>query len=118
MDPSPRAPEALLPQHRTAPVESRAHVCSSPAAMAFTGFARPVTLTGALRCMVVPSPSCPWRLSPQQRTAPAPLIAHAWRAPTAIALAVDPGTVTSVVLFPSSRVEASLLVSSAVDPSA
>lgn len=49
-----------------------------------TTFVRPETVTGVLRLVVVPSPSCPVRLSPQARTVPSVFKARLWPPPPAI----------------------------------
>ena len=41
----------------------------------------PVTATGASRCVVVPSPSCPRPFTPQQYAAPADVTPHVWLDP-------------------------------------
>src|SRR5437870_1511420 len=69
-----------------------------------TALPRPETLTGVDRFVVVPSPSWPWMLSPQQRTVPA-TSAQVSSRPAAIAAAfVRPETLTGVgrlVVVPS-----------------
>src|SRR4030095_4671626 len=55
--PSPTWPVLFCPQHFTPPAFVRAHVCVSPAAMAFTPLVNPETLTGVSRCVCVLSPS-------------------------------------------------------------
>src|SRR5580693_207997 len=61
----------VAPQHFTVPSSRSAHVCRLPAASALTpqrfetGRGRP--LAGR---QLTPTPSCPYRLSPQHRTVP------------------------------------------------
>lgn len=54
---------------------------------------------GARRVVVVPSPYCPWVLSPQQIAWPLPRMPHVWNAPAEIESAVD----TPVLVVGSSR---------------
>src|SRR5688572_6206317 len=68
--PSPTCPSWLLPQQRASPVWVRAQVCWAPVARPATPLPRPATGTGANRRTCVPSPNCPWPLSPQHHTAP------------------------------------------------
>jgi hypothetical protein len=68
--PLPTCPSVVLPQQSTAPVDdgpSGAHVWSPPTAIPI-GCARPSTVTGVGRAVVVLSPSCPAELSPQHAT--------------------------------------------------
>ena len=106
--PFPSWPEALLPQHLTAPALVSAQVWSPPAAIALTPLASPLTSTGTLLSVVVPFPSWPKTLSPQHLTAPALVSAQVWTLPAAIALTplasplTSTGTLLSVfVPFPS-----------------
>jgi hypothetical protein len=41
----------------------------------------PLTVTGEVRLLVVPSPSCPKALAPQDRTVPSPSTARPWSRP-------------------------------------
>jgi hypothetical protein len=60
-----------------------------------------LTGPGTLRCDVVPSPSCPVMLLPQQWTAP-PASAHVCVSPSASAVTpVKPSTTTGVLLLTS-----------------
>src|SRR5262245_60989869 len=45
-DPSPSSPWTFQPQHLTAPLSRRAHVCASAAAMAIALDGKPTTSTG------------------------------------------------------------------------
>jgi len=47
-------------------------------------FESPVTCTGVSRLVVVPSPSWPKELKPQQRTVPSEISAQLWLPPAAI----------------------------------
>jgi hypothetical protein len=68
--PSPSWPASFAPHARTLPFASSARLCRAPAAIATT-FESPETWTGARRsAAVVPSPSCPSVLSPQDQTVP------------------------------------------------
>ncbi len=62
----PSWPPRLLPQHLTAPPDVSAHAWPWPVAMVATPLARPTTVTGVKRSVVVPSPSCPKSFEPQQ----------------------------------------------------
>src|SRR5262245_2878297 len=44
----------------------------------------PTTLTGLVRSLVVPSPSCPLGLAPQPQTVPLSLTARQWKPPAAM----------------------------------
>src|SRR5688572_21804343 len=69
--PSPSCPLSFLPQHFTAPLNRRAHVCAAPAAIDCTPLVSPATSTGVeLNEPAAGEPSCPALLSPQQRTPP------------------------------------------------
>src|SRR5438309_11915128 len=63
--PSPTSPRRLYPQHLTPPPLVSAQVSTSPAAIAVTPLASPVTPTGVSRSVRVPSPSWPQTLQPQ-----------------------------------------------------
>ncbi|KRC30598.1 hypothetical protein ASE28_14285 [Acidovorax sp. Root219] len=76
--PSPSWPKLLSPQHCTAPAVVSAQLWFSPAAMAATPLARPVTGWGVLLSVVLPSPSWPSLLRPQHCTAPALVSAQLW----------------------------------------
>src|SRR5256885_2076253 len=76
--PIPTWPLAFQPQHLRSPPLVRAQVCSSPAAIAVTPFARPATSTGVLLAVIVPSPSPPLLLSPQHFTPPPVVITQVW----------------------------------------
>ena len=74
--PSPSCPESLAPQHRAVPssvpltVAVSPHVWSPPAET--IAQCRVVkTAVGAVRAVVVPSPSCPLEFLPQQCASPA-----------------------------------------------
>ena len=97
--PSPSCPLVLRPQHLTPPAVVSAQVCERPAVTAAMPLVRPVTTTGASRCETVPSPSCPFRFSPQHFTAP-PATAHVCLSPAATLVAplVRPETSTGVSL--------------------
>src|SRR5512133_2083298 len=83
--PSPSCPATFRPQHLTAPRRVSAQVCWPPAAIAVTPLVSPETEAGTARFAFVPSPSCPYRLSPQHSTAPALVSPQAWAPPAAIA---------------------------------
>jgi hypothetical protein len=57
--PSPSWPELPRPQHAAPPPVVAAHVWSAPAAMAATPEVRPMTATGTVLEVLVPSPSWP-----------------------------------------------------------
>ena len=54
----PAVPLAVIPQARMSPTMSWANVWF------------PLTVTGTMLDVVVPSPSCPWLLRPQQKVSP------------------------------------------------
>ena len=59
---------------------------------------RPETVTGVLRSVFVPSPSCPSELRPQHWTVASASKAQLWLRPTEIAFAVEtPETETGLV---------------------
>src|SRR5450830_575015 len=84
--PSPSCPLVLEPQHFTPPPLVSAQVWLVPAATAVTPLDRPLTATGARRCVVVPSPSCPKLLLPQHHTPPPLVSAQVWEPPAATAV--------------------------------
>src|SRR6266566_10011771 len=60
----------------------------------------PVTATGLVRFVVVPSPSWPLSLSPQQYAAPAVVTPQVWKLPALTAAKVSPPTTaTGLVCF-------------------
>jgi hypothetical protein len=76
VEPMPSWPKPLYPQAITVPSESSAKLCALPAAIAIA-LARPLTGAGAfLRVCVVPSPSCPSSLLPQDITVPSAINAR------------------------------------------
>src|SRR5579885_1593940 len=84
--PSPSWPASLTPQAHTVPSFFRATLNWSPAATARTPpgtLVSPLTRTGALRLIVVSSPSWPTALPPQAQTVPSPVTARLWSPPTA-----------------------------------
>ena len=69
----PNWPLLLLPQDTTFPSEHKAKLWAAPAATAITVLptsAPPLTRTGTLREVKVPSPSCPKMFPPQATTVP------------------------------------------------
>src|SRR5580692_7508454 len=70
VEPLPSSPFPPLPQHHTLPSVSSAQVCLPPASICVAFAGRPVTATGVCRSVVVPSPSWPLLLDPQQNTSP------------------------------------------------
>jgi hypothetical protein len=73
--PSPRRPSAPLPQQNTAPEPFTAQACSVPSPSAVIPVRvpeppTPTTWTGVAESVVVPLPSCPLLLRPQQYMAP------------------------------------------------
>jgi hypothetical protein len=56
---SPNCPSTLYPQHFTLPELVRAQVWLNPVVMAVTSLVSPLTSTGVLRSVVVPSPNWP-----------------------------------------------------------
>ena len=88
----PSCPLKLLPQQLTAPVFNNAHVWKTPAVIE-TAVAPPIngfTATGTELVTVVPLPSRPERLWPQQLTAPVFNTAHVWEPSAVIETAVAP----------------------------
>src|SRR5262249_48640763 len=63
---SPTCPEPFEPQHCTEPSTISAHVCSSPPWILLAAPSSPFTSEGVGWSCVVPSPSCPRALAPQQ----------------------------------------------------
>src|SRR5205814_2258906 len=85
--PVPSWPTSLPPQHSVVTFpQGWAHVCESPRVIA-TALRTPVTLTGVLRSVDVPSPNPPDELSPQHLTAPLVTTAHMWASPPSSAVA-------------------------------
>src|SRR3990172_4443044 len=68
--PSPSHPYMLLPQHLTPPALVSAQVELQPTVIAVTPLVGPTTSTGRLLSAFEPSPSLPYRLSPQHLTPP------------------------------------------------
>ena len=83
--PSPNCPLELYPQQATEPSSSIAHVWSSPAAIQTAVRPAPseAVCVGVSLSVVVPSPSCPYELSPQQATEPSSRITQLWKFPEA-----------------------------------
>jgi len=113
--PLPSRPSKLLPQQLTAPVFNNAHVWELPAVIE-TAVADPsvnaATATGTKLEVVLPLPSSPLPLKPQQLTAPVFNNAHVWEllavietavADTSVNAATATGTELSVVLPLPSR---------------
>ena len=69
--PCPSWPEVPRPQHTRPRLAVMAQLISPKASSAMTPASRPTTSTGKVLEVVVPSPSWPEKLPPQQRTAPA-----------------------------------------------
>jgi hypothetical protein len=65
-----------MPQQRTPPFVRSAHESWTPVDTAATPDDSPLTLTGVVLDVVVPLPSWPNALSPQQRTPPPSVTAH------------------------------------------
>ena len=104
--PSPICPEALRPQHHTAPPLVTAQVWPLPAATASTPLASPLTGTGVSRCVVVPSPTWPYPLYPQHCTPPPLVSAQVWLLPaitdtTPLSSPLTGTGITCVVVVPS-----------------
>ncbi len=70
----------------TPPATVNTQVCRAPAAIALTTLFSPVTSTGKVMSMAVPSPSWPSWFSPQHLTSPAIVTAQVCCQPAAIAL--------------------------------
>src|SRR6185436_443963 len=96
--PLPSSPYGFMPQHLTTPPWRTTQLSLLPAATAPIAVVMPLTAAGAHRSVPVPSPSCPEKLSPQQRIVPSASTAQVWKSPllTATAL-VMPVTATGVV---------------------
>ena len=88
--PLPSCPLKFLPQQLTAPVFNNAHVWEPPAVIetAVAPSVNAFTATGPELEVVVPLPSCPSSLLPQQLTAPVFNTAHVWELPAVIETAV------------------------------
>ena len=89
--PLPSCPAVLLPQHEMVPSRLSAQECpllasSPPAAMAVAS-SMPVTGTGTSESSLVPLPSCPCSLLPQQAISPVCCRAQVWLLPAATAIA-------------------------------
>ena len=97
--PSPSSPNRLKPQHLTSPAVVSAQVWRPPTAMAATPLVSPVTSTGLLRCVVVPSPTSPVLFQPQHLAPPVVVRAQVWWPPetTAATPPVSPATSVGVV---------------------
>jgi hypothetical protein len=67
----------LSPQQRTVVSSIKAHVCALPSATAETP-KRPGTTVGTGLSVVVPSPSWPEKLKPQQRTVVSLILTQVW----------------------------------------
>src|SRR5205823_5305990 len=96
--PSPNCPKMLSPQATTVPSFLSARLCWTPAETAITVPAvRPLTGTGVVRRVWVPSPNWPKLLSPQATTEPSAFNARLWAPPAATAATpVRPVTRTGV----------------------
>ena len=85
------------------------------------GSMSPVTVTGVVALVVVPSPSCPAALLPQQATVLLLRVAHVWSLPAVMVVTlVSPVTVTGVValvVVPSPSCPEALLPQQATLPS-
>jgi hypothetical protein len=68
--PSPRSPNSLDPQQSIVPEASTAHGEAPSPLVTLIALVMPVTATGMSESVVVPSPSCPSPLYPQQCTVP------------------------------------------------
>lgn len=98
--PSPSCPSVLRPQH-----SSSAHECSAPAPSTCAPRAR--TRTGDATCSASePMPTCPRRLSPQQKTPLEGRLRHECSAPSASKRLAGPGegarTATGATSAPAS----------------
>src|SRR5262245_39069454 len=94
--PLPSCPLSLVPQQRTVPSNSSAHEKLAPAVTA-TAVGRSVTSTGTITraSVLVPLPSCPTLLEPQQRTVPSSLTWQVWTLPAEIRAAGSLRTVSA-----------------------
>src|SRR4051812_8123028 len=103
----PSWPDPLSPQQRSVASASRAQVKPCPA-LTEAAAVIPVTVTGVVLAVAVPSPSCPLPLSPQHLTEPLESRLQVCRKPALMPVAVVmPETATGasasvVVPFPSS----------------
>src|SRR5205823_8789085 len=99
--PSPSCPTEFNPQQYAAPVVRTPQVCSSPALMVLN-VSDPNTPVGTDLCDVlplVPSPSVPKKLAPQQYAVPATDTPHMCELPTSsLAHLIPPPTSTGAVL--------------------
>ena len=68
--PSPYGPYSWAPPHLTPPFVVSAQVCSVPVLTAATPLVNPLTFTGVLRLLLVPSPNWPRAFPPQHLTPP------------------------------------------------
>ena len=83
--PLPSWPLPFEPQQPSPPDAESLQLWYAPAAIASTPLEAPVTATGTLLSVVVPSPSWPYSLKPQHWTPPSVVSAQVWYAPAAIA---------------------------------
>src|ERR1051325_11351092 len=91
------SPSAPLPQQWAAPPAVRAEVYPEPTCrLAKLTPAGSATGVGVARGSLVPSPSCPLTLSPQQYTAPAVVTMHVWANPTPVASGVTPSGIATI----------------------
>src|SRR5437867_8552741 len=79
--PAPPTPPLLEPQPYAAPLADRPMKKKRPPLICLKA-SPPVTEVGVSRGVVVPSPSCPNELTPQQNALPAASNAHAQAGPT------------------------------------
>jgi hypothetical protein len=84
------------PQHFTPPLNVSAHVGLLPAAMAATPLESPITSTGILLFVVVPSPNCPLLFNPQHFICPLDKSAQVWYSPAAMAATALESPITSI----------------------
>ena len=93
----PSCPSLLNPQHLAAPVTRRAQACEPlPVLMATTPLVSPLTCVGVDFPTMVPSPTCPLSLKPQQFAAPVLRTAHVKSPPDEIAVTPPVSPVTCV----------------------
>jgi hypothetical protein len=97
VSPLPSAPPTFEPQHRTVASSSTAQVRLLPTPID-TAESMPATAVGAPSSPpMVPLPSCPSKLSPQQITCPPSVSAHVWLFPAASCTTPPrPGTAAGV----------------------
>ncbi len=107
---SPSWPLPLYPQQRTAPAVVSAQVWNMPAAMDTTPLPRPETGVGVDRAKVVPSPSWPLPLYPQQTAPPPGVTAQVCWLPTTTFVAVP--AAAARIPIPSSPIPTSAATSS------